>query len=39
MEILRSDENKILHDVETDEMTPLKTEVTDEGEETIIKKC
>ena len=36
MDVLHSDENKTLHDVEIDEMThPLKTELTDEGEETL----
>ena len=34
MEVLHSDENKTL-DVEIDEMSPLKTEQTDEGEETL----
>ena len=34
MDVLHSDENKTLHDVEFDEMTPLKTELTDEGYET-----
>ena len=32
MDVLQSNENKALHDdEETDEMTPLKTETTDEG--------
>ena len=34
MEILKSDENKTIQDAETDEMTPLQTELTNEGEET-----
>ena len=33
MDVLHSDENKTLHDVEIDEI--LKTEQTDEGEETL----
>ena len=35
MDVLKSDENKTLEDEEIDEMTPLNTELTDEGEETI----
>ena len=35
MDVLKSDENKTLDDEEIDEMTPLKTELKDEGEETI----
>ena len=35
MDVLKSDENQTLDDEEIDEMTPLKTELTDEGEETI----
>ena len=33
MDVLKSDENKTLEDDEIDEVTPLKTELTDEGEE------
>ena len=33
MDVLKSDENKTLDEEEIDEMTPLKTELTDEGEE------
>ena len=36
MDVLKSDENKTLDD-EIDEMTPLKTELTDEGEEINLK--
>ena len=35
MDVLKSDENETLHDEEIEEMTPLETELTDEGEETI----
>ena len=35
MDVLKSGENKTLEDEEIDEITPLKTELTDEGEETI----
>ena len=35
MDVLKADENKTLHDIEIDEMPPLKTELTDEGEETL----
>ena len=37
MDVLQSDENKTLHDdeEETDEMTPLKTELTDENGKTL----
>ena len=35
MDVLKADENKTLQDIEIDEMTPLKTELTDEGEETL----
>ena len=35
MDVLKADENITLHDIEIDEMTPLKTELTDEGEETL----
>ena len=35
MDVLHSDENKTLPDVEIDEVTPLKTEQTVKGEETL----
>ena len=35
MDVLNSDENKTVEGVEIDEMTPLKTERTDEGDETL----
>ena len=35
MDVLKSDENKTLEDEEIDEMSPLETELTDEGEETV----
>ena len=34
MDVFKSDENKTVEDVEIDEVTPLKTELTDEGDET-----
>ena len=33
MDVLKSDENKTLEDDEIDEITPLNTELTDEGKE------
>ena len=35
MDVLKSDENKTPDDEEIDEMTPLKTELKDEGEKNI----
>ena len=35
MDVLKSDENQTLDDEEIDEMTPLKTELTDKCDETI----
>ena len=35
MDVLKAHENKTLNDVETDEMTPLKPEQTDEADETL----
>ena len=35
MDVFKSDENKTVEDEEVDEMTPLKTELTDEGDETL----
>ena len=35
MDLLKSDEDKTLEDLEINEVTPLKTELTDEGEDTI----
>ena len=34
MDVFKSDENNTVEDEEIDEMTPLKTELTDEGDET-----
>ena len=38
MDVLPTDENKTVHNVEIDMMTPLKKELTDEGEETLENK-
>ena len=35
MDVLKSDEKKTLGDTEIDEMTPLQTELNDEGDETL----
>ena len=35
MEVLKSDEIKTLEDEEIDEVIPLETDLTDEGEETL----
>ena len=35
MDVLKPDENKTSDDEEIDEMTPLKTELKDEGEKNI----
>ena len=35
MDVLKSDENKTLEDEEIEEITPLDTELTDEGKETL----
>ena len=35
MDVFKSEENKTVEDVEIDEVTPLKTELTDEGDETV----
>ena len=35
MEVFKSDENQTLDDEEIDEMTPLKTGLDDEGDETL----